>query len=72
MTAAAPSANPLLRSATIEMIGTGNAFESLHLLEATEQFPPSMLGSMISSVMSDNGCCATIRSAASADAACST
>ena len=72
MTAAAPSAKPLLRSATIEMITTGMRRSSGTCLRRLRNSQPSMLGSMMSSVISDSGCCTASTSAASAEAACST
>ena len=44
MTAAAPSAKPLLRSATIEMITTGMRRSVRHLLEAAEELPAVHVG----------------------------
>ena len=44
MTAAAPSAKPLLRSATIEMITTGMRASVRHLLEAAEELPAVHVG----------------------------
>ncbi len=72
ITAAAPSANPLLRSATIEMMTTGMWRSVGTCLRRSRNSQPSMSGSMMSSVMSDSGCCAATFSAASADGAWNT
>ena len=72
MTAAAPSANPLLRSATIEMITTGMRPSSGTCLSRLRNSHPSMLGSMMSNVISDKGCCTASAIASSAEAACRT
>ena len=72
MTAAAPSAKPLSRSARIEMITTGTRCSAGICLSRSRNAQPSTSGIMMSSVISASGCRSAMASASSAVAACST
>ena len=72
ITAAAPSANPLVKSARIEMMTTGTCCSVGTFLIRVRKSHPSILGSAMSSVISDSGCFAARSSPSSADVACST